>query len=101
MAQTTTDERVYDQNVRQNIKLLKRLNGVTDAQIGEAIGMSGESFRHRLVGRIHIRAGEAADIADYFGVPLDLLFGDPKKLLGKLSDLGFTPSGWMEELAVA
>ena len=55
------------------IRRLKRLYGVTDLQLAEALGLTRQTVQGRLSGSTQITPWELAGFAAYFGVPVEVL----------------------------
>ena len=60
---------------RQNLKSLRVLNGLTQEQLGEAIGASGRGIQNYELGARKPNYDMLLALADYFDVSLDYLTG--------------------------
>lgn len=77
----STLERVRD-NVPETIRLLKRTAGVSDAQIGRALGLSRAVANQRVLGTSQWSYAELAALAEFFGVPVGVIIeGDPQEVV--------------------
>lgn len=60
-----------DVRAKEALNFLARIDGRTDAELGEAAGMSRESFRARCKDNTKIGLADMQRFASLFGVPLD------------------------------
>lgn len=58
----------------ETIRRLKKLSGVTDAQIGRAVGVSRSVANMRVTGVSQWSYAELVDLANYWGLPIEVLF---------------------------
>lgn len=65
-------------DVPEVIRMLKRIAGVSDRMIGDALGLKLGSARNRVAGDVPWSYREVREIADYFEVPVELLYADLK-----------------------
>ena len=72
----TVVERLQE-DVPETIRKLKKVAGVTDRQIGDALGLSRSVANMRVTGVSQWSYSELGALAEFFGVPVDLLYQAP------------------------
>ena len=99
---TTTIAQI-EQSVPEVIRGLKRVSGVSDGQIGHALGLSRTVTNMRMNSETKWNYAELIKLCEWFGVPFDLLLMDPKDAIVRAVneyglawrfDLQKLPSGW-------
>lgn len=84
-------------NVPAVIRDLKRIAGLTDLQIGEAIGLSRSVAQMRVTEISKWSYEELYTLAEWFGLPIDLFFMDPREATPRaLLEFGFPYRFWDE-----
>lgn len=84
-------------NVPAVIRDLKRIAGVTDSQIGEAIGLSRSVAQMRVTEISKWSYEELYALAEWFGLPIDLFFVDRRDAIPRaLLEFNFPYRFWDE-----
>jgi transcriptional regulator with XRE-family HTH domain len=68
-------------DISETVRRLKRLAGVSDAQIGRALNLHRAAVNNRMMGHTRWTAAELAQLAAFFEVPVSLLYEDPDTAL--------------------
>jgi len=71
----------FDDQVAATMRYLKRLTRVSDAELSEQLGVSRAVVNQRMTGQSRWQAAELSVLADYFGVPVDVLYAPTKQAL--------------------
>jgi hypothetical protein len=74
----TTIEQASE-HVPEVIRRLRQVSGVNDGHIGEAIGHTRQVANMRLHEKTKWHYDEIFALADFFGVPIELMFMEPKE----------------------
>lgn len=72
---TTTE--ILGNNVTSTVRKLKHTAHVSDATLAEQLDITRQVVNHRIAGRNAWKVGELPILADFFGVPVDVLYMTP------------------------
>lgn len=78
MPGTPTASQVVER-VGEVVRLLKQVGHIADRDIAEAVGISRSVAQQRVSGMSKWTTGEVYLLAEFFGVPVSLLFRDPRE----------------------
>jgi hypothetical protein len=70
-------DKEFDRRIGRVVKLLGKAGGVPMTRLALDIGLSYTALNARLAGETQFSALEVSAIADYFEVPVEVLYGDP------------------------
>lgn len=77
MPVTTASE--VTENVGEVVRRLKQVAHIPDREIGDFVGLSRNVAQQRMSGLSKWTVGELFLIAEFFGVPVELFYDDPKE----------------------
>ena len=75
-ATVVTPAHVIERHVRENVRTLLALNQMTAKGLGEYLGLASSQISQRMTGKRRFSVAEVGQMAEFFGVPTDLLFRD-------------------------
>lgn len=76
-----TKDREFGRRLGRVIKLLGKATGVPMTKLADELKMSYSALNARLAGETEFTAAEVAAIAQFFEVGVEVLYGDPARML--------------------
>lgn len=75
----SASERAFYVALGQRIAALRKVQGLTQVQLAEALGVAQQTVAHYEAGRLRLLAGALPTLAGQLGVTIEVLVGAPTK----------------------